>query len=132
MMKYSSFRFFLLQLRLFLQLCATVIEGVIAPAVNTVTVSLFLLGSLLFFSSIYFLFQHQFQTTMIAFYQQEVTNYQDQAQKEIVFWEEIAPRTPSRDVFLNLSQLYAYIGNQEKSDHFRSMAIQLDPNFFQP
>ena len=72
------------------------------------------------------------QTTMIPqetslYTLQEITA--SELEIKLSYWKRIEKKQPhSRDVLLNISQLYSALGKQELSDNYLEKAIAIDPN----
>lgn len=54
-------------------------------------------------------------------------NRQD-AETQIVYWENLAATNPSREIFLNLEKLYRYLNEPQQAALYRKRAFTLDPN----
>lgn len=57
------------------------------------------------------------------------TVYSPTPQEEIIFWEDIIAKSPTyRDAYLELSDIYARLGDSQQSELYYQKAWELDPN----
>ena len=122
-----SFSLFKLQLLLILQLTKGSLSLLLTSLKNPLFLTTLITTFLIVNTTVYFLFQQQISQNIQTYYQTQLTKNKELVQNQIIFWESVSH--PNRQIYLELARLYLYLGDEQKAQQFRALAMSVDPNF---